>query len=65
MAEGDSTAGSSNPGARIFKTADGGETWNMTYFDQLDGSSMMAVHCLTPNQAFAAGGTIIQGDFGV
>ncbi|ETO21849.1 hypothetical protein RFI_15354 [Reticulomyxa filosa] len=63
VAEGDSDAGSSNPGTRILQTQDGGQTWNIVYFNALDGASLMAVHCVDSNNAWAAGGTIIERDF--
>ena len=63
VAEGDTEAGSTSPGARVFSTTDGGNTWTQTYWNEDDASSLMAVHCISDSEAWAAGGTIASNDF--
>ena len=63
VAEGDSDAGSSMPGTRILQTTDAGASWNVTYYNDLDGSSLMGVHCVSQMEAWAAGGAIVERGF--
>lgn len=60
VAEGDSESGSNEPGTRIFMTSDGLK-WQQVYYNNLDSSSLMTVHCLTDNEAYAGGGDITSG----
>jgi len=62
VAEGDTSAGSIQPGTRIIMTTDG-QTWKQVYFNSDEASSLMGVHCITDNEAWVGGGTVAERDF--
>jgi len=60
VAEGDQEAGSNEPGTRVLMTNDG-ENFKVVYYDPLDSSSLMTVHCISDMEAYAGGGDITGG----
>ena len=62
VAEGNDVGGSMNPGARIFMTNDG-TNWNQMYYNPNNAATLMAVHCISPSEAYAGGG--LHGSQGV
>jgi len=63
VAEGDSSSGSTQSGARIIMTANGGQSWTQVYYNSNDASSLMGVHCISDTEAWAGGGIIASKDF--
>ena len=64
VAEGNIESGSTSPGARIFGTTDGGNTWTQQYWNSDDAASLMGVHCISDLEAWAAGGIDSSQDYG-
>jgi len=63
VAEGDASSGSSQSGSRVLMTTDGGDSWKQVYYNTDDASSLMGIHCISDDEAWAGGGIIAERDF--
>ncbi len=61
FAVGEGFADGGSPGARIYVTHDGGNTWTKAFTDTAQDASLMRVHAVSESEAWAAGGHVIGG----